>query len=205
MEYHQEVLDRGTGHLTTQSPGDWITVTELGQRYGMGPRKVRAILHHMGVLGREGRSYRLSRQLVDQGIGLRHDFTRSGHAFDVISPKGQGIISSVWSETVTDYEAEAASSDLVATVREALSAFEAGRREPLGTSGEVRWVLDHFPDIKLNVVAKALEVSPALVTRYANQRASETAYRKRKMQEPLEELSVTEKLSRMVVLTHDAD
>lgn len=204
MEYIQEVLDRTTGQLKTQSLGDWITVSELGQRYGVGNRKVRCILHHMGVLAREGRCYRLPHRLVEAGIGKRIDFPSSGHAFDTISPKGQELVATIWTETAEGYETETGNSALVATVRGALAAFNAVRSEPLETAGEVRWVLDHFRDIKFNVVATALEVSPALVTRYARQRATEIDYRKRKMGEPLQEYSGVEKLSRMVaLLQHD--
>jgi len=47
MHYTAEVLDRATGDLKEVSLGEWITVTELGELYGVGRRKVRSILHHM--------------------------------------------------------------------------------------------------------------------------------------------------------------
>ena len=103
MLYTQEALDRTTGHLVQVSLGDWITVTELGQRYGVSPRQARAILHHMGLLQPERGRYRLPRQAVEKGLGLRHDRPRSGHPFDVISPLGQQLIAEVWAETVADY------------------------------------------------------------------------------------------------------
>lgn len=205
MEYQQEVLDRGTGQLTTQSMGNWVTVTELGQRFGAGPRKVRAVLHHMGVLAKEGKLYRLPRSWVERGIGIRHDFPRSGRAFDVISPKGQEMITALWSQTSADYEAEAAADSMVVGARDALRMLMATRSAPLGTAGEVRWLLDHFRDIRHDVVARALEVTPALVTRYTKQRADQIAHLQRKLTQPLEELSPIQKLFRMAGLKQDKD
>jgi hypothetical protein len=36
MQYTAEVLDHATGDLKEVSLGDWITVTELGEQYGVG-------------------------------------------------------------------------------------------------------------------------------------------------------------------------
>jgi ribosomal protein S25 len=55
MNYTAETLDRATGELKEVSLGNWITVTELGERYGVGPKQVRTILHHMGLLQSEDR------------------------------------------------------------------------------------------------------------------------------------------------------
>lgn len=172
MEYHQEVLDRATGRLETKSIGEWITVTELGERYGVGPKRTRAILHHMGVLAQEGRRYRLPRNLVEAGIGLRHDNPTSGYPFDVISPEGQSLIASVWSATAEDYEAECRNDAAVSFIRASLAAFRATRLSPMDTRQEVYWVLDHFPGALLQTVAKAAEVSPALVSRHVAERSS---------------------------------
>ena len=179
MEYHQEVLDRATGRFESKSIGEWITVTEIGQRYGIGPRKVRAILHHMGVLAKEGPSYRLPRNLVESGIGRRHDKPKSGHAFDVISPEGQRLIDSMWSRTVEDYEANCLTDRSVQPIRDALAASKATRTDELGTAGEVRWIEDHFPGTLYKTIAEVLEVSPALVTRHTKQRAAQIEHCKR--------------------------
>ena len=185
MEYTTELLDRATGRLQTQSLGDWITVTELGLRHGVGKRVVRAILHHMGVLAQEGRCYRLSRHLVEDGFGMRHDFTRSGHAFDVISPKGQKTIASLWSAALQDYEESQRQSAQVPDIRAALATFRTYRLEPMTAQEEVCWVLDHFPDADHLTVSKVLEVSPALVSRYAKKRAKDHAACERRKQEAL--------------------
>jgi ribosomal protein S25 len=55
MNYTAETLDRTTGELKEVSLDNWITVTELGERYGVGPKQVRTILHHMGLLQSEDR------------------------------------------------------------------------------------------------------------------------------------------------------
>jgi hypothetical protein len=185
MEYMQDVLDRTTGQLKTQSIGDWLTVTELGQRHCVGERRVRAILHHMGVLAKEGRCYRLLRHLVETGVGMRHDFTRTGHAFDVISPKGQEAIASMWSATVQDYEDSHQRVSLVRVIRAALGSFKTHRLAPMEAQEEVCWVLDHFRDVDHLTIANALEVSPALVSRYAKRRSKDRAGRERKRQEVL--------------------
>ncbi len=170
MEYHQEIFDRATGWLETKSIGEWITVTELGERRGLGTKKTRAVLHHMVVLAQEGRRYRLPHHLVTAGIGLRHDNPKSGYPFDVISPLGQRLVASAWCNTVEDYEADCRTDAEVPIIRAALAAFKNTRLSPMYTRQEVYWVLDHFPDTLHQTVALALEVSPALVSRHVGER-----------------------------------
>ena len=185
IEYHQEVLDRATGRLETNSIGEWITVTELGQRHGVGKKTTRAVLHHMGVLAQEGRRYRLPYHLVQAGIGLRHDNPKSGYPFDVISPEGQRLIASVWCETVEDYETECRKDTEVPVIRASLAAFKATRLCPMDTRQEVYWVLDHFPDALLQTVALALEISPALVSRHTAERNNRRRALREKQNETL--------------------
>lgn len=188
MEYHQEVLDRATGRLETKSLGEWITVTELGTSYGVGSKKVRVILHHIGVLAQEGRRYRLPHHLVEAGIGFRNDNPKSGFPFDVISPEGQRLIASVWSEAAEDYEADCRRDAEVPLIRASLAAFKTTRLSPVDTRQEVYWVLDHFRDTLFQTVAAALEVSPALVSRFVAERRSRKEALRRKRSEPLAEL-----------------
>ncbi|WNJ91769.1 hypothetical protein [Bosea sp. 685] len=172
MEYHQETLDRPTGRLETKSIGNWITITELGAGYGVGPRTTRLVLHHMGVLAQEGQRYRLPRDLVEDGIGLRHDRPKSGHPFDVISPVGQNLIATVWAEAAADYAVKSQRVEHVQMIRDALALFKETRLTPLDTRQETYWVLDHFPNLQHQTLATALEVSPALVSRYVKQRSA---------------------------------
>jgi len=185
MEYQQEHLDRTSGSLEHISIGEWITVTELGANHGVGPKKTRAILHHIGVLAHEGRRYRLPWNLVTAGIGLRHDRPKSGYPFDVISPKGQGMIASAWSGAADDYQHEGQQQPLVVRVRADLDAFKACRRDTLDTRQEVVWVLDHFPDVLHQTAAMALEISPALVSRYATSRSTGRRVRQERRDKPL--------------------
>jgi len=188
MEYHHEVLDRASGRLATKSIGDWITITELGERHCVGSKTVRAILHHMGVLAQESRRYRLPRHLVEAGIGIRHDRPQSGHPFDVISPMGQELIASVWCETADDYQAECQKDAVVPLIMASLASFNTTRRTPLDTRQEVYWILDHFPDVQFQTAALALEVSPAIVTRYAAERSKRRRELREARAEPLEEV-----------------
>lgn len=50
MQYTEEVLDRSIGELITRPIGDWVTVTELGELYGVSRIRVRAVLRQMGFL-----------------------------------------------------------------------------------------------------------------------------------------------------------
>jgi hypothetical protein len=182
MEYTSEILDRSTGDLVTVSLGDWIPITELGKRNGVGKKQVRQILYHMGLLQREGRSYRLPWEAVEKGYGKRHDNPKSGHAFDVISPLGQQLVAEIWDETITDYETDLRKDSKVDEAREAIAAFNGTRsgKEPLHAEGEVRWLRHHFPEMTHEATAAALEISPALIRKYVNKQAVQRAYWERR-------------------------
>src|SRR4051812_14657644 len=135
MLYVQETLDRQTGHLATNTIGEYVTITELGNKYRVGPKRVRTILHHMGVLAAEGRRYRLPRAFVERGLGIRHDKPRSGHPFDVLSPKCQALIAEAWTDTVADLDNEATRATRRA--RASLDGFRAIRRRELTTQAAV--------------------------------------------------------------------
>jgi hypothetical protein len=127
MHYTAEVLDRATGDLNEVSLGDWITVTELGERYGVGSKKVRSILHHIGLLQSEGQHgrYRLTPRAVEQGLGKRIDRSRkSKWPFDVISPEGQRLIAMAWDEAVADLERERLNDPIVHAADVALQSFK---------------------------------------------------------------------------------
>lgn len=53
------------------------------------------------------------------------------------------------------------------------------------TQEEVCWIEDHFRDKPHRTIAEILEVSPALVIRYAKKRAEDRAYRERRRVEAL--------------------
>ena len=181
MIYTAEVLDRSTGDLKEVSLGSWITVTELAGLYNVGPKQIRVILHHMGLLQSEGQHgwYRLTRRAVEQGLGKRINKSKSRHPFDVISPSGQALIDQVWEETVADLRRERCSDPQPAKARATLIAFKATRLSPMTTQEEVCWMKDHYSDMPHEQIASALEISPGLVSRYTNKRREQRAYHAR--------------------------
>lgn len=171
MLYVQETLDRQTGLLTTNPIGEHITITELGAKYGVGPRRVRVILHHMGVLAAEGRRYRLPRTFVERGFGIRHDKPRSGYPFDVLSPECQALIAEAWDDTVADLESETAPT--MRRAEAALAAFRSTRRRELNTQEAVYWLYDHYTRLLHRQIADILGVTPQLVSKFTKLRAKQ--------------------------------
>lgn len=171
MLYVQETLDRPTGLLATNTLGEYVTVTELGDKYRVGPQRVRVILHHMGVLAAEGRRYRLPRAFVERGLGFRHDNPRSGFPFDVLSPKCQALIAEAWDDTVANLDSE-----VTRTMRRAkasLDAFRATRRHELTTQQAVCWLCDHHPHLLHRQIADLLGVTAQLVSKFTKLRAKD--------------------------------
>ncbi|MEZ0058944.1 hypothetical protein ABIF26_004452 [Bradyrhizobium elkanii] len=171
MLYVQETLDRQTGLLATNTIGEYITVTELGDKYGVGPQRIRTILHHMGVLAAEGRRYRLPRALVERGLGFRHDNPRSRYPFDVLSPKCQALIAEAWDDTVADLDSEAAPT--MHRAKAALDAFRSTHRRELTTHQAVYWLCDHYSCLLHRQIADILGVTPQLVSKFAKLRAKQ--------------------------------
>lgn len=187
MLYSKCVLDRATGQLVEVNAGNWITVTELGEAYGVGRKKIRAILHHMGLLRPEGRHgrYRLTPSAVERGLGTRIDTPKSGRPFDVISPLGQRLIADAWADTVRDLEEEV-DGDVNLTAAKRGFAEQATRRSrPMTTQEEVCWLRDRFPALSYAQVAKLLGVDDRLVSRYATQQTTQREYQRRRMAAPV--------------------
>lgn len=182
MHYTTEILDRTTGELKEVSLGHWITVTELGEQYGVGSKKVRSILHHMGLLQSEGQHghYRLTPCAVKQGLGKRIEKSkRSKWPFDVISPEGQKLIAENWQTIVAEIETERAETPALKVAGEGLARFKHGRVSEPTTQMETCWLLDHFPDLPLEGIANLIGVQRPLVSRYANLRSKQHAFAKR--------------------------
>lgn len=170
MQYVSEELDRRTGELVNVNLGDWLTVTELGQqRYGVGPRRVRAVLRHMGILAPEGRHgrYRLTPQAVQQGLGKRIDRPkRSKFPFDTISPEGQRLVAEGWQQATAEMAASLAQAPASKAAADALEAFQGQRSRQLSTQQEVCWLRDHHPHLSNRQIAGILGTSEQLVGRY---------------------------------------
>jgi hypothetical protein len=167
MEYFQEVLDRGTGELTTISKGNWITVSELADLYGVGPREARTILREMGVLVVEGTAtharHRLASWTVGDGWGQRIE-RRGKVPFDSIGPELRKWIEERWAETRETLAAEMGKTALEA--RGALSNFNATRLYPLRVQEAIDWLAVQFPRLTQREVGLVLGVTQQLVSKY---------------------------------------
>lgn len=187
MNYYHETLDRSTGDLVSVSLGDFITVTELGEQYGKGRNEIRTILHHMGLLRSEGLHgrYRLAPFAVEAGLGKRIEKSRSGHPFDVISPKGQRMIGAAWNDVVVDLELEWLADPMISEARTALSDFSSSRNRQLKPQQQVTWVSFYYPDLTNRQIAAILAVSEQLVGRYVNRAAKRREFLERQIKRPL--------------------
>lgn len=182
MEYTEQILDRGTGELVTICHGDWVTVSELGDLYGVGRKTVRVILRAMGFIHVEGggshQRHRLSTWVTDQGWGKRME-PRFGTPFDVIGPEGQAWIAERWQAASDRVAAQRSQPSLVAG--EALTQFADDRdryrrltgQEPMALVEKVRWLVAHFPGLSQSEIASILVVTQQLVSRYVNERAKQ--------------------------------
>ncbi|ESX29462.1 MULTISPECIES: hypothetical protein [unclassified Mesorhizobium] len=184
MQYTAEVLDRASGDLKLVSLGDWITVTEYGERKGVGRRKVRAVLTQVGLLREEteapisGKSRvtrrRLTREAVEQGLGKRIYPAKEGnYPFDVLSPEGQAWIDARWDEGVAAISSAIASSPLAEEAKACWEKFRAIRRSELTSQMEVCFLLDHFPDLPQVDISRITGVSERMVSRYVTIRADQ--------------------------------
>jgi hypothetical protein len=169
LNYTAEILDRATGELVEVDQGNWVTVTELGKAHGVGPRRVRAVLHHMGLLRSEGKHgrYRLAPFAVERGYGKRIDRPkRSKWPFDVLSPEGQRLIDETWEVTVADMQSDLEKDSSTGTASTALDHFKKARSRPMETQEEVCWLRDHQSGLTNTQIATVTGASEQLVGRY---------------------------------------
>jgi hypothetical protein len=175
MEYVEEVLDRTTGQLNVVSKGDWITVTELADLYGVGPRVVRDILRRMDVLVIEGAAkhqrHRLAAWVVQQGWGRRIE-KRGAIPFDVVGPELRDWIAARWRRTCEEMVNKATAPSLEA--RAALADFNQGRLHGnLSVEQAVSWLAWFFPGLTQTEMGMVLNVTQQLVAKYLNRRAKQ--------------------------------
>lgn len=175
MEYFEEVFDRRTGELQKVSQGDWVTITELGQLYGVGPRQVRTILRKMEVLVVEGTAthqrHRLAGWVVHQGWGRRIE-KKGTVPFDVVGPDLQGWIASRWGRTVTEIASETSAAARCA--RASLDAFKKTRMSgDLEIQPAVSWLAIYHPHLTQKDMASVLDVTQQLVAKYLNIRSAQ--------------------------------
>ena len=191
MIYTREVFNRQSGELETIDIGNWITIRELGEMYGLGRRQTTEVLRRMDVLQVETHGqvtrHRLASWFVERGLGQRQHRTYDRFPFDVISPEGQEWIAGLWSQAVEELHEEKTAKP-VATARAALDAFALDRR-PMNVEMEVYWLADHFADLTQDQMALVLSVSQPLVNRnlQARQRQLIKARERKKRQLPVVE------------------
>ncbi|MDW9821542.1 hypothetical protein [Sinorhizobium meliloti] len=175
------MADHTTGEISEVSLGEWVTVTEYGQRRGVGPRQVRSVLSNLGILQDEiedctprGAAFterktfkrrRLTPKAVRQGLGKRL-FSIDGRPFDVLSPKGQKWIDQRWEDAVRTIDVETVSRPSMLAAKRALEAFTAGRRHGLSPEGKVLWLLHHFTDLQQVDISRITGASKRMVSHY---------------------------------------
>ena len=191
MQYTEEVLDRSIGELITRPIGDWVTLTELGELYGVSRIRVRAVLRQMGFLyvtgGQAHQRHRLTPWVVQAGYGKFIPAKKASrrYPFDVISPAGQQWISERWAGAVTALDAQA-SKPLLSEARVALDAFQQRPgRTPLKVQGQVLWLRDHFRDLTDTDIANVIGVTQQLVSRYTSLQRTQLEARRHALRAPL--------------------
>ena len=175
MEYFEEIFDRKTGELQRVSQGDWVTITELGQVYGVGRHKIRTILRKMEVLVVERTAthqrHRLASWVVHQGWGRRIEM-KGTVPFDVVSPELQDWVASRWDETVADIDQGTSAPSTQA--RRDLEAFKKTRLTgDLEIQPAVSWLATHHPHLTQTEMAAVLDVTQQLVAKYLNFRSAQ--------------------------------
>lgn len=188
MQYTTEVLHRQSGELVSLDLGVYLTVTELGRSLGQTPRRIRKVLHVLGLAAPEGArgNYRLTFEAVRKGYGKRIDRPKRGrYAFDVISPAGQKVVADNLSQALTEIERQRVPS--ARGMSEALETYRAhraaARLSGLTLQGEVCWLADHFPYASAEEIAAATEGAAGKVRKYVGirRRAVERASSSRQL------------------------
>ncbi|TIP26249.1 MAG: hypothetical protein E5X67_21040 [Mesorhizobium sp.] len=188
MEYTSETLDSTTGEIVQASIGSWITITEYGETKGVGRKQVRDALSRLGILQNETDDHtpkhasfaerkhitrrRLTTKAVRSGLGKRI-FSIVGQPFDVISPKGQAWIDQRWADAVQTIKTDITSSPVAVAAQVALSEFMVGRRHRLDPEGQVRWLLDHHPNVAQADMSRITGASPRMISHYVSNRTAQ--------------------------------
>lgn len=179
MLYNSEVLDRRTGELVRVCQGDWVTVTELGKAFDLGPRQVRQVLHHLGwvfpTAGGRGR-YCLTPEAIKAGRGRCIPKSKSGHPFDVISPSGQQAFLDGLPAALAAMENRETLE--VVQARAALVAFKAHRLDAdrWSVRMEVSWLRAFIPHLSQDDIAATLSVSKQLVSHHLTKASVPPSY-----------------------------
>lgn len=176
MIHRQEILDRKTGELVSVEQGDWITIAELGQLFGLGRRQTTTVLRQIEFLQVEGRGRNSRHRIADwveaKGWGKRLHRKTDKFPFDVIAPAAVEWIRERWPNAVAAIERETFSGP-VAEAKAALTAFQADDRKELTVQMMVCWLADTFPSLTQQQMAGVLDVSQQLVSRFLTIRSEQ--------------------------------
>lgn len=191
MEYFDTRLDRKTGELVEVSLGDWIPLTELGERYGVSARKVRLVLKEMNFVYIPGNhakaAYRLSNWALEAGFGRRIERgKRIKYAFYVISPAGQQWVAERWAGALASVDGRSSGPELDLP-RKALDGFQTARNRRLKVEEGVSWLSVHYPSLSQENIAAILCVSQPIVSRYVNTRRKQLREARERRARPLDE------------------
>lgn len=179
MQYVDEVLDRKTGNMVIIPKGDWVTITELGERYGVGRKHVRSILRQMNFLfveaGTSHQRHRLCPWVIEKGWGKRLT-PKYSVPFDVVGPDAQQWIDEHWQAAVKAIED--AKSGPTKDAQAALEAFRSERNafrrshgnDEMTTEEQVSWLSDHFPKLTQTEIASVVGVTQQIVARNLSKR-----------------------------------
>ncbi|MDQ0392642.1 hypothetical protein [Labrys monachus] len=175
MLYTQEVFDRKTGEMILVDAGEWMTISELGERHGVGPRKAREVLRELDVVTMAGgggtQRHHFAPWFLERDFGKRHPPTKARpYPFDVIGPMGREWIEERWADALNSVETKA-SSPVVSAAKAALHDFVVTRkRETMPIIEMVYWLCDHFPQLSQAEMGLVIGVSQPMVFRYTTLR-----------------------------------
>jgi predicted XRE-type DNA-binding protein len=176
MIYQQEILDRKTGELISVDQGDWITIRELGEVFGLGRRQTTTVLRKMGFLqvkgGGSNSRHRIADWVVEKGWGKRLKRKRDKYPFDVIGPQAFEWIKERWAEALSAVERERLT-EPVQQAREALDEYLAYRGSDTSVQMMICWLADFFPALTQKQIGTVLDVSQPLVSRFLAIRAKQ--------------------------------
>lgn len=174
LHYTEEILDRITGELVSIDKGQWITIAELAELFGVGRRQATTILREMNFLQVEGSGkdcrHRISPWVSARGWGRTNRRKSDKYPFDVISPEAVDWIMKEWpraEEAVRRRTEELP----VAEASAALEHFKTSRgRHNMTVLQQAYWLADHFPSLTHRQIADALKVTRQLIDKFLKAR-----------------------------------
>jgi hypothetical protein len=192
MHYTDEIIDRMTGELVSVSKGNWITIAELAELFGVGRRQASTILREMDFLvvvgsGKNSR-HQIAPWVSARGWGQTNRRMTDKYPFDVISPEAVQWISERWSKAAAAVR-ERTHDGPVAEAASALEDFKTTRdRNGMSVEGQARWLIDHFPHLTHQQISDVLSVTRQVIDRYMKVRQRQLAVllaMKRSYREPV--------------------